>query len=220
MEQIDLKQFEKSVYSQNGEDGVIERIFNQFGIIRGTFLDIGAGDGRHLSNTRYLKDKGWDGPAVECDYEKWLKLQEDRGFYAVCAKITCEPGKTAYDVLDVFGVKPDFISIDTDGNDYWILENIMKANIRPYVVCVEYNPKWDESVSIPYDKDISWKGTSYYGASGAAYCNLMMEYGYRMVSCLGAMNLIFTIGEEFKFADIDSCDPFVADERESNLVWV
>jgi len=59
---------ERSVYSQKGQDGILELIFSQFGIKKGTFVEFGARDGVELSNTAHLRlNKGWRGLLMDTE---------------------------------------------------------------------------------------------------------------------------------------------------------
>ena len=62
-----LINFRKNLYSQDGEDGVIEEIFKRLSINKGTFVEFGAWDGKYLSNTFALLQKNWAGVYIEGD---------------------------------------------------------------------------------------------------------------------------------------------------------
>lgn len=69
-----LIKYRKNYYSQNGEDGVIEEILKRMGIKQGWFVEFGAWDGKYLSNTYALVEKGWKGVEIEGDKTKFEKL--------------------------------------------------------------------------------------------------------------------------------------------------
>ena len=58
---IDLNNYRRRVYSQAGEDGIIEKIFQTLDIKNGWYCEFGAGDGYWISNTRKLREEGWNG---------------------------------------------------------------------------------------------------------------------------------------------------------------
>ena len=66
-DQGSLRPFRRNVYSQNGEDGVIDEIFRRLGRSSGWFCEFGAWDGRYGSNSYSLLRKGWDGVMIEGD---------------------------------------------------------------------------------------------------------------------------------------------------------
>ena len=88
------------------------------------------------------------------------------------------------------------LSIDIDGNDYWILNTILKQNILPEVIIVEYNPSFlDKNISIPYSHKFNrlkaHKSGFYHGASLSAFEKLLKDYNYNLVKCIGGVNAIF-----------------------------
>jgi hypothetical protein len=87
-------------------------------------------------------------------------------------------------LLDKHGVPREFdlLSIDVDGNDFWIWKAIGR---RPRVVVVEYNAAFGpgDSRAIVYDRDFRWDGTEYFGASLLALARLGREKGYDLVAC-------------------------------------
>ena len=78
--------------------------------------------------------------------------------------------------------EPDLVSIDLDGNDYWVWRAL---TYRPRVLVAEYNANIspDESLVMPYDPAHRWNGTDYYGASLRALRDLGVEKGYELVYC-------------------------------------
>ncbi len=75
----------------------------------------------------------------------------------------------------------DFLSIDVDGNDIWLLEAL---ELRPKVICIEYNAKFPPGLSkrAVYDPGRRWQGTDYMGASLTALCEAASAKGYRLVA--------------------------------------
>jgi hypothetical protein len=137
-------EYKKNVNSQNGEDGIIEYIFDKLNIKEGNFIEFGAWDGKHLSNCLNLVDKGWTGIYIEGDSLKYRDLQENFGSNE---RITCVLDYVSFKdsnnldcIIERSGHKNlefDFLSIDVDGLDYNIFEDL-KRNL-PKVVCIEVN---------------------------------------------------------------------------------
>jgi len=72
---MDLLEYRDDKYSQSGEDGIIEEICYRLGINQGWFVEFGAWDGKHHSNTyNLLANKGWQGVLMECDPERYKAL--------------------------------------------------------------------------------------------------------------------------------------------------
>jgi hypothetical protein len=85
----------------------------------------------------------------------------------------------------------DLLSIDIDGNDYWIWQAI---SLRPRVVVVEYNATFRPPVSwtIQYNESHRWNGSDYHGASLQALHDLGRSKGYTLVGCsLSGVNAFF-----------------------------
>lgn len=139
----------KNIYSQNGEDGIINYIFKKLNITKGNFIEFGAWDGKHLSNTYNLFLNGWDGIYIELDKKRSEQLFDN--FYNYKERITCINTMVGYsenDNLDTIidssshpNKNFDFISIDVDGLDYFIFKSINKY--LPKVICIEVNAGHD-----------------------------------------------------------------------------
>ena len=87
---------------------------------------------------------------------------------------------------------PDLLSLDIDGNDFWVWSSL--TSIRPRVVVVEYNSHIppDRRAVQPYDSNSAWDGTSFFGASLSSFLKMGSEKGYRLVHTDSTgINLIF-----------------------------
>ncbi|MNP43147.1 hypothetical protein D3C76_1369480 [compost metagenome] len=75
----------------------------------------------------------------------------------------------------------DLLSIDIDGNDYWIWQAL--ADYKPRAVIIEYNASYPppQKRVTPYDAGFVWDGTSYFGASLASLEALGYSMGYALV---------------------------------------
>jgi hypothetical protein len=181
----DLGDHESSVYSQCGEDGVIARIFEVIGTTNRTFVEFGAWDGQHWSNTANLRlHHGWSGLLMEgSDRADGELVRRER--------VTAENVNrlfARYAVPERF----DLLVIDIDGNDYWVWKAI--RGFTPRVVVVEYNIHFATHLArtMPYDPDHEWDETLYHGASLAALRKLGHEKGYALVHAEGwAPNAFF-----------------------------
>ena len=172
----DLESYASSHFSQGGEDGVLLRLFERIGILNRYFVEFGAWDGIHLSNTANLRlNHGWSGLLMEgSDRADGVLVRRER----VDAE-NVEALFRRHGVPESF----DLLSIDIDGNDYWVWKAIEK--FRPRVVLMEYNIFFalTDAKTMPYNADHLWDDSVYHGASLAALRKLGDEKGYSLVYC-------------------------------------
>ena len=173
---IDLKKFERRSYSQNGEDGILQVIFDTIGVTNKFCVEFGVQDGREC-NTRYLIENGG-----------WTGLRMDGGDHDTYVGQVYKEFVTVENICRLFNKYTvpsefDLLSIDVDGNDYWIWRAI--EGYSPRVVVIEYNSSLPPNVSktIPYDPEFQWDGTNYFGASLLALAKLGRIKGYTLVGC-------------------------------------
>jgi len=171
------------VFSQNDEDGIIAEIFKRIGIETRTFVEIGVGDGLECNTVRLLLDS-WTGMWIESDPAAIKAIRN-----GICpgyknSLVVMEALVTAANVNRLIGDQGslDLLSIDIDFNDYWVWKAV---EAKPRVVVIEYNATWRPplSVTVPYDANGGWNGTSYHGASLEAMVRLGNEKGYKLVGC-------------------------------------
>jgi len=164
---------ERREYSQNGEDGIISTIFAMIGITNKYYVEFGVEDGIEC-NTRYLfKHKRWKGLLMDGGHDN-PELNLHKEF------ITAENIESLFTAYNV-PKECDLLSIDIDGNDYWVWKAI--THYSPRVVIVEYNAciPYEPPVMVPYDPAFAWDKTDYYGASLSALVSLAQAKGYTLV---------------------------------------
>jgi hypothetical protein len=204
-DELNLRRWERRVYSQNREDGIIEEIFARIGTVSKTFLEIGVEVGKEC-NTRLLMGRGWTGTWIEGSAEFAAQARNTFGHAVdvVNAFVTRD---------NVLGLLPDreldLLSIDIDGIDYWLWQQIPAARAR--VVIVEYNAshppprRW----VMPYNADHVWHRDNVFGASLASLEALAKEKGYTLVACdSGGVNSFYVRNDVLaahaeRFAHID-----------------
>ena len=186
-----LINYRKRIYSQTIEDGIIEGIYNNIGVTNKYFIEFGAWDGIAFSNTANLRiNEGWSGLLLEGNKEKADKLD-----YIKHAFLTAENINEHFENNSV-PKEFDLLSIDLDGNDYWIWKAIDENRFRARVVVVEYNcniPDQTNSIAIKYtpELDSTVPSINYYGASLNAFKKLGESKGYSLIYRVNNHNLFF-----------------------------
>jgi hypothetical protein len=195
---------ERRVFSQHGEDGIIEWLLPYS---RGKHVvEIGSGMGDECQATNLVEHHGFSA----------LLLDKKRGQFI-----------TAENVNDYVQGPVTVLSIDIDGNDYWVWK-ALKPNAD--IVCIEYNSGLGlEALAIPYDPNFKWAGGAnwFYGASLTALHDLGREKGYQLVGCDSSGNNAFFILQELgcklpklkpEEAFVKRSKPFLGKRDQSRLV--
>ena len=161
-------------YSQNGEDGVLDAIFAIIGTTNRYLVEFGAADGSECNSRHLIEHRGWAG--LRMDGREPAPRSDIRQAFVTAENIE--------ELFDRFGVPEhfDLLSIDIDGNDYWVWKAIERH--RPRVVVIEYNagrpPR--PAVTVPYDAAFVWDQTDWFGASLGALSDLGWAKGYRLIA--------------------------------------
>jgi hypothetical protein len=194
-----LEHFGRKVYSQNDEDGILEEIFRRLGLgpADGIFIECGSGNGVE-NNTHYLLRKGYSGAWIEGS-EHWVeKTRHTFRAYVDEGRLEIRQLFITTDVIDATlgaianGRNVSLLSIDVDGNDYWIWDAVQ--SISPAVVMSEYNARCPPPLAQvqKYRPDHKWDGKDYFGATLGALDKLAARKGYRLVGCnITGMNAFF-----------------------------
>jgi hypothetical protein len=172
--------------SQNEEDGLLLALFKRIGTTDRRCVEIGCG--LNGGNSGFLVGEcGWSGLMVDADRHKIDTIKIRYAGHAVIAnkhRVTRENINTIVE-MHGFAGPLDFLSLDIDGNDYWVWEALTACS--PRVVALEFN--WlfgpERSVSIPYDPEFRLDRVptrAYRGASLSALTHLAQRKGYRLVA--------------------------------------
>ena len=183
LQQLRLSEF--GLWSQNGEDGILLWIFSELKMLKATtaspryFVEFGVEDG-YECNTRFFREHfGWNGLLMDgSNKNKTINLQQEF--------ITAEGINTLFETHGV-PQEIDFLSIDIDFNDFWVLKSILdQGKYTAKVIAVEYNGHvpFNESRTVQYNATQMWDGaTDYFGAGAGAFHQLGALHGYRLVYC-------------------------------------
>ena len=210
LDKLELQNNEFQVFSQWGEDGIVQMLLRHIEIPNKIFIEFGV-ENYTESNTRFLLvNDNWAGLVIDGSSENISYIKQDsiywqRNIKAVQAFIDRD---NINKIIAENGVKGEIgiLSIDIDGNDYWVWEAIDVVN--PAIVIIEYNSILgkDKSVSIPYDptfvRSQAHYSMLYWGASLKALCNLGKAKGYSFVGCNSAGNDAFFVRQDLKSGSI------------------
>ncbi len=183
-----LNDVEFSVFSQFGDDGVISWIVNQIPEIKKKFIEIGTQD-YWESNTRFLlKSENWSGILVDASEKDINKIKRQRIYWQHDLK-AYQLMATKENINQFLGDKINskdkeigLLSIDIDGNDYWILDEI--NSIDPTIIVCEFNSIFGDvhKMSVLYDKNFvrneKHYSNLYFGASIKAFISLLEKKGF------------------------------------------
>jgi hypothetical protein len=182
---------EFSVFSQGGEDGIIQYLLGQVPVDNCCFVEFGVEHYRQ-ANTRFLlMQNNWRGLVLDGDKKNIRRIRQSMlyvhyGLQAVQAFIDRE---NINNLIRESGIAGDIglLSVDIDGNDYWVWQAI--EVISPRIVVVEYNATFGcrHSITVPYDSDFVRQRAHYsylyFGASLPALVALGKAKGYSFVGC-------------------------------------
>lgn len=178
-----INDFERRVTSQNGEDGIIAELFRRIGVSNRFFVEFGAADGAQC-NTAQLARAGWSGLMLEVD--EWKHSELAARYRGNSGIRTQQTFVTAENIASIFAGNEvpsefDLLSIDIDGNDYWVWTAL--RDYRPRVVVIEYNPAFQPPRRwvMQYNPEHHWNFTTYYGASLSSLAALGREMHYSLV---------------------------------------
>ncbi|MEX2450114.1 MAG: hypothetical protein WD407_04595 [Rhodospirillales bacterium] len=186
----DLFQHRANVYSQNGEDGILRQLLSSLDIEKGYFVEFGAWDGKHWSNTYHCYERGWTGCYIEGMESRFNALQKnipDERILKINSYIEADGPNSLDEILHRHGVKTiDLLSIDIDSDDLTIWEGVKKY--RPSVVVIEYNS------TIPFDTRYRNAKGKLRGNSALSIMESAASRGYTLVEGTDT-NLIFVLSD-------------------------
>ncbi len=186
-----LRAAELRVHSQNGEDGIVAFLLDRIGPTTREIVEFGIGDGSECCAANLVLTFGWSALLLEANANDAEAAAAFYGEHAA-GRVRVEHAAVEPDTIDALlsghvGPVFDVLSVDIDGNDYWVLEAL--EAVRPRVVVVEYNASFgpERSVTIPYtrgfDRYAAHASGFYHGASLTALARLGERKGYVLAGC-------------------------------------
>jgi len=192
-----LEPFGYKVYSQHDEDGMLAEALRRIEEdVPRSFVEFGVGNGLE-NNSLFLLKQGWKGLWIEGSPENAKAIRKSFAGPLDSGKLCFSGARINRDNINAL-ISPviqgdvGLLSIDIDGNDYYVWERI--EVISPFVVIIEYNAKFAPPVrwAIEYTPNHVWDRSDYQGASLAALDELGERKGYQLVGCnLNGTNAFF-----------------------------
>jgi hypothetical protein len=198
-----LHQYANNKYSQNGEDGIIEKIVSLLPPSEKWCVEFGAWDGKYLSNTyELIANQQWNGVLIEGNPKKFPDLQATHGSNKKAVLINAFISFDGENTLDAILAKTtipqdfDLLSIDIDGNDYHVWESL--THYAPRLVVIEFNP------SIPNDIEFVQERSPRinHGNSLLSLIKLGKQKGYELIATT-ACNGFFVRKDFFHLFEIE-----------------
>lgn len=201
IEPSDPTSWEFSGFSQNGEDGILDFLTQEILEPNRYFIEIGAGDGIENNTTWLAVARRYSGLMADGDEEasEWRRYLFTSLNYGV-EHLHMFVKRHSVEALKARALHtdPDVLSLDIDGNDYYVAEAMLKAGFRPKIFVVEYNSAFGPAMSltIEYREDFrvvqEHKSSLYYGCSVAGWRRLFSRFRYKFLTVdLNGVNAFF-----------------------------
>ena len=199
-----LGDVEFRVFSQWGDDGIIQWLTSVVEFPSRTFVEFGVENYRE-ANTRFLMmNDNWTGFVMDGSESNVTQIVNSEYFwkYELAAKAAFIDADNINELLRASRIGKDvgILHIDLDGNDYWVWKEINA--IDPVVVILEYNSVFgiDKPITVPYAKDFdrtkAHHSNLYFGASLRALYQESVDRGYAFVGCNSAGNNAYFVKRE------------------------
>ena len=210
-----LQKQEAKIYSQNGEDGILMYLLSNIGVESYSILEIGISDGSECNSRNFIENFKWNCWLIDGSNKNVSKAKDYYNNNLNAENVTtCYSWVTADNIEQTIvdlkiPINIDILSIDIDGNDYWVWKSI--HNINPRIVVIEYNASFgmERSVTVPYEPNFDrykkHKSGYYHGASLLALTKLGKEKGYSLICCNShGVNAFFIKDDYFEDTELKS----------------
>lgn len=211
-----LHETEFKVFSQWGDDGIIQYLINYLDIEEKIFVEFGVEDYLE-SNTRFLLiNNNWNGLVMDGSEANISKIKKNELYWKhdLIAKSAFITAENINELIEEEGIKGSIglLHIDIDGNDYWIWKALKVVD--PIIMIVEYNSVFgcERAITIPYKSSFTrteaHHSNLYAGSSILALCDLANEKGYSFIGCNSAGNNAYFIKNGY----LKDLKPLIAEE--------
>lgn len=183
--------WEFSGFSQNGEDGIIDVLRGQLTDSNRYFIEIGSADGLENNSSWLVVAEKLNGLMIEGDpslVERAMRTVVGYSIGVECKNMFVTKESVSELASAAVHLDPDIFSLDIDGNDYYIAQEIFNQGFRPKIFIVEYNSVYgaEQSMTIEYQEDFSFRNAHpthlYYGVSIAGWRKFFETKGYRFLT--------------------------------------
>jgi hypothetical protein len=215
MIESNLNLFKKDVYSQFGEDGIIEELINRLEKKKNfQCCEFGAWDGEFLSNTcNLIRNKNYKAILIEPDKKKFRELNnnfKDNSIIKINSFVEVEGKNSLDNILKTykFDKNFDFLSIDVDGNDYHLFDSL--KIYTPKIICIEFNPSIPNEVEFFQINNVKLNQ----GSSILSLANLAKTKGYSPVAA--TYTNLFLINNNYLNLIVEKKNLSVSDIRDDS----
>lgn len=194
------------VYSGTDDDGVLLCIFAALGFRTRVCIDVGSSDGINSNCANFIQNFGFHGLLIDGDRANIergraiYRRHPDTLLYQPQFKQSFVTAENINALIKEAGIagEIDLLSIDIDGNDFWVWKAVNQ--VQPRVVIIETHVEFGRrNIVVPYDPLYSYPGKhpQYHGASPTAMIELGRQKKYRLVATNGyGFNFIFVKNDE------------------------
>ncbi len=200
-----LHDYEFKIFSQFGDDGIIQYLIKNIEIKNEIFIEFGV-ENYLESNTRFLMmNNNWSGFVMDGSQEAMNSLQKESWYwkYNLTNKAVFIDTDNINALLSSTGFSNiGLLHIDLDGNDYYIFDVIDLSTLNPSIIILEYNSVFgkERAITSLYDKTFNRTNAHYsnlfYGASLQAINYAAAKKGYSFIGCNTAGNNAYFVRKD------------------------
>jgi len=197
--------YEFKIFSQWGDDGLIQYLIKHIKIENENFIEFGVEDYSE-STTRFLMmNNYWKGFVMDASERNMVKLRNQNWYwkYSLKNKAAFITRENINELLADTGFKNiGLLHIDIDGNDAHILAELNLKELNPAIIIMEYNAIFgkERAISVPYDKNFcrteKHYSNLYFGASLAGLTYIADKKGYGLIGCTLAGNNAYYVRKD------------------------
>lgn len=178
----------KKIYSQANQDGIIEHIFKNIGTTNKFCIEFGFNSNNLIGGTgsnvaKLVSEEGWNCLLLDRSFENpSINLHKELLTEAnICSIFDKYKSPKEF----------DYLSIDVDSIDLWLMKSILMGGYIPRLISVEYNSNFHLDMSITMKPGTSWTSGEAYGASMLALNKVAEEFNYCLIAVASKLDLFF-----------------------------